>query len=77
MVTGEVAEVLGEQGGVEEGHLGAVNGLDFRALVTDVGDFTADAIANDPVADAQTARHQLNAVDEVVEGVLEGKANTS
>ena len=75
VVAGEVAEVLGKQCGVQEGHLGTIDGLDLGALVADMGDLAADAVANDPVADAQTARHQLDAVDEVVQSILQRKAN--
>ena len=60
MVTREVAEVLGEQCRVEERHLGAIDGLNLCALVTYVRDLATNAIAHNPVADAQAARHELD-----------------
>lgn len=77
MVTGEVAKVFGKQRCIEERHLGTINGLNFSALITHVSDLATDAIADYPIADTQSTRHELNTIDEVVEGVLESETNTS
>ena len=74
---GQVGETLGEQVGIEEGNRRAIDGLHLGALVTDVGDRSAHAIALNPVADFQAARHELDAIDEVVDDVLEGQTDTS
>ena len=76
MVAREVTEGLGKQGRIEERHLGTINGLNLCALVTYVRDLATNAVAHNPVTDAQTTRHELDAIDEVVEGVLEGETDT-
>ena len=55
MVARKVTEVLGKQGGVEERHLCPIDGLNLRALVANMSYLASDAVADNPVADTQTA----------------------
>ena len=71
----EVAEFLGEQVGIGEGDERAVFVFHLRGLVTDALDDAPDAVAGDLVSDADAPRHQLYAVEEVVDQVLEGETH--
>ena len=71
----QVPELLGEQVRVREGDEGAVLVQDLGGLVAHALDDAADAVAGDLVADADAAGHELDAVEEVVDEVLEGEAD--
>ena len=73
---GEVGEALAEEGGIEEGHRGGFLGLYLGALVIDVHNLSADSFALNPVAHPEPAGHELDAVDEVVDDILEGQTDT-
>ena len=73
---GEVGETLGKQRRVEEGNSNTVVGLHKGGLVIDVGDRTAHAIALNPVANPQASTHELDAVNEVVDDVLQCNTDT-
>ena len=72
----QVLEFLGEQFGVGDGDDGTVLVFYLRGLVTHALDDAADAVAGDLVAHADASGHQLDAVEEVVDQVLERKADT-
>ena len=76
MVAREVLEVLVEEGGVGEGDDGTVFRSHLRALVAQAFHLAADAVTFDGVAHAYAAAHQLDAIEEVVEHVLQGEADT-
>ena len=74
---GQVGEVFGEQVGVEERYGGVVDRIHLGGLVVDAGHPASDAVAFNPVANLQSARHELDAIDEVVDDVFEGETDTS
>ena len=76
VVAGEVLEVLAEEGLVEEGDDAAVECDDLCALVGDALDAARDAVALDVVAHAQSAGHKRETVEEVLDEVLHGEAET-
>ena len=76
MVSREVLEVLAEESRIREGHHGSVLCYDLRALVGDAVYGSPYAVALDDVTDSQPSAHQLYAVEEVVEDILEGESDT-
>ena len=76
MVARQVLEVLAEERLVEEGDDAAVGRDDLGALIGDALHLARDAVALDVVAHTQAARHQREAVEEVLDEVLHGEAQT-
>ena len=71
----EVLEVLVEERGVGKGDDGTAHLLDLGALVIDGDHLAQVAVTFNPVAHPQAAAHELDAVDEVVDDILEGETD--
>lgn len=76
IVAGQVLEVLGEKRTVRESHDASVSRLDLSALVRYVVHFSPNSVTLDVIPHAKTARHQLHAVEEVVQDVLHRETET-
>ena len=76
VVLGHVLEVLVEQLSVEERDDAAIEGDNLSALITDALHFSQNAVTLDIVTHSHAARHQRQAIDEVLENVLHRKAET-
>ena len=77
VVTRQVVEVLAKERRVEERHLRTFDGLCLYTLIIDGCHLTAHAFALNPVANPQATAHELDAVNKVVDDVLECNTDTS
>ena len=77
MVARHVLEILGEQLTVQEGNDRAVVGLDHSTLVVDVLHLASHTVTLDNVTYLDTAIHQRQAIEEVLEGILHRETDTS
>ena len=77
VVARQVVEVLTKERRVEERHLRTLDGLCLYALIVDGCHLAADTVAFNLVAHTQATAHQLDAVDEVVDDILQRQTDTS
>ena len=76
VVLGQILVVLREELGVRESDDGTVDGFKHGACVADACHFSFDSVAFNPVADLNSACHEVDAVVEVFENILRCETDT-